>query len=94
MGPAQFDDARFDLGCHLVGAAIGPGALVGESSETIGGVADEPAVKGPSVDPVASRDVFDAGTVEHLPDGIVALLNHRKLHQHDGLLLGSVEHKE
>ena len=50
-------------------------------------------MKGPSVDPVASRDVFDAGTVEHLSDGVVALLNHRKLHQHDQILLGSVEHK-
>jgi hypothetical protein len=37
-------------------------------------------VKGSSVDPMAGGDVFDGGTVEHLSDGVVALLNHRKLH--------------
>jgi hypothetical protein len=93
VGAAQLDDAGLDLRGHLVGTAIESGALVGECGKTFVGVADEPAVKGPAVDPVAGRGVGDGGAVEHLFDGVVALLNHRKLHQHDHVLLGSVEHK-
>ena len=93
MAAAQLDDAGFDLRRDLVRAAIGLGAAVGKGGEAFSGVAHEPAVQGPSVDPVASCGVGDGGAVEHLSDGVVALLNHRKLHQHDGLLLGSVEHK-
>jgi hypothetical protein len=93
MSPAQLDDASLDLGWDLMGAAIGLGAAIGESRKTLAGVAHEPAVKGPSVDPVAGGDFGDGGAVEYLPDGVVALLNHRKLHQHDDILLGSVEHK-
>lgn len=43
---------------------------------------------------LGGRDVGDVGAgLEHLSDRLVALLNHRKLHQHDEILLGSVEHK-
>jgi hypothetical protein len=93
MTSAQLDDASFDFGHHLVRATIGFGALAGQSSEAIAGVAGEPAVKGPSVDPVADRGVLDGGSVEHLPHGVVALLNHGQIHQWHGVLLGSVEHK-
>jgi hypothetical protein len=93
VGPAQLDDAGLDLGCHLMGAAVGPGASVGERAKTVVGVAHQPAVKGPAVDAVADRRVDDRGPVEHVFDRVVALLNHRELHQHDDVLLGSVEHK-
>ena len=33
------------------------------------------------------------GSIEHLSDGIVTLLNHRKIHHWHGVLLGSVEHE-
>jgi hypothetical protein len=45
------------------------------------------------VDPVAGRGVFCRGAVEDLSAGVVALLNHGKLHQRHGVLLGSGEHK-
>jgi hypothetical protein len=93
MVATQLDDASFHLRHHLVRAPVRPGALVRERGETVGGVADKPAVKGPSVDPVAGRGVFDRGSVEHLPHGVVALLNHRQIHQWHGVLLGSAEHK-
>jgi hypothetical protein len=51
-------------------------------------------VHGPSVHSVAAGDFGDRGSrVEGLPHGQVALLNHRKLHKHAGILLGSVERK-
>jgi hypothetical protein len=50
-------------------------------------------MKGATIDPVAGGGVFDGGSVEHLSDGVVALLNHRKIHQWHGVLLGSVEHE-
>ena len=93
MAAAQLDDAGFDLGRHLVRAAIRLGALVRQSGEAYGDVADEPAVKGAPIDAVAGGGVFDGGPVEHLSDGVVALLNHRKIHQWHGVLLGSTEHK-
>jgi hypothetical protein len=93
MGPAQLDDAGFDLGTDLVRIAVGLGAVVGEGRQSLVRVAEEPAVNGPAIDPMAGCDIGDRGPFEHLPDGVVALLNHRKLHQHDHVLLGSVEHK-
>ena len=50
-------------------------------------------MKGAAVDAVAGRGVFDGRPFEHLPHGVVALLNHRQIHQWHGVLLGSVEHK-
>jgi hypothetical protein len=76
MTSAELDDASLELRRHLVPAAIGLGALVGQSGETIAGVAHQPAVKGSSVDPVAGRGVFDGRSVQHLSDGVVSLLNH------------------
>ena len=93
MGPAQDDDASFDLRCHLVRTAIGLGAAIGQSRKALGGIAHESAVKGPAVDAVADGGVFDRRPVEHLSDRVVALLNHRKIHQWHGILLGSAEHK-
>jgi len=93
MSSTELDDAGLDLGRHLMGAAIGLGAAIGQRNESLAGVADQPAVEGTSVDPVAGGHVGDGGTVEHLSHGVVALLNHGKLHQHDQILLGSVEHK-
>jgi hypothetical protein len=93
MAPTQRDDAGLDLGRHLLGAAIGPGALVGEGGQALGGEAYEPPVKRPAVDPVVDRGVLHGRPVEHLPHGVVALLNHRKIHEWHGVLLGSVEHK-
>lgn len=50
------------------------------------------AMKGSPVYFVPGGDIGDAGPgVQHLSDRQVALLNHRKLHQHDLILLGSVE---
>jgi hypothetical protein len=57
-----------------MGTAIGLGPLVCERGETFVGVAHEPAMNRPAVDPVAGGDVFDGGTVEHLSDRVVALL--------------------
>jgi hypothetical protein len=74
-------------------AAIGLGALVGECGKTLVGVSDKPAVKGPAVDPEAGGGVFDRRSVQDLPNGVVALLNHRQIHQWHGVLLGSAEHK-
>ncbi len=94
MGSSQLDDAGLDLGSHLVGAAIGLGAAIGESGQSLTGIAHEPAVDGPAVDALAGGDIGDGDAgVEHLTDGVVALLKHRELHQHDEILLGSVEHK-
>jgi hypothetical protein len=93
MAAAQLDDAGLDLRCHLVWAPIRPRALVGERGEAVGGIADEPAVKGAAVDAVAGRGALDRGSIEHLSDRVVALLNHRKIHQWHGVLLGSAEHK-
>lgn len=59
MVPPHVDDAGLDLRRHLMRAAIGSRALVGKCREPVGGVADEPTVKGPSVDPIADRGVFD-----------------------------------
>ncbi len=96
-GPERF---QVPYGGHLVRTAIGLGAAIGECRETLVGVAQQPTMNGSAVDPVAGgdvcdrgTDVCDRGTVEHLPDGVVALLNHRKLHQHDEVLPGSGEHK-
>ena len=50
-------------------------------------------MKRAAVDPTADRGVFDRRFVEHLSHGVVALLNHRQIHQWHGVLLGSVEHK-
>jgi hypothetical protein len=50
-------------------------------------------MKGATVDPVAGRGVFDTRSVEHLSHGVVALLNHRKIHHWHGVHLGSIEHK-
>jgi hypothetical protein len=68
-------------------------ALVGQRRETVVGVANEPAVKRPSVDAVAGGGVLDGGAVEDLPHGVGPLLKHRKIHQWRGVLLGSVEHE-
>ncbi len=92
MAAAQLDDAGLDLGRHLVRTAIGLGALVGEPCQAVIRVTDQPPMKGAAVDAVAGCCVFDARPIEHLSHGVVALLNHRKLHQHV-VLLGSVEHK-
>jgi hypothetical protein len=40
-----------------VRAAVGLGAAIGERHETLAGVAQQPAVEGPSVDPVAGGDI-------------------------------------
>jgi hypothetical protein len=93
MAPAHLDDPCLDLRRHLVRATIGLGAPVGEGGEAVGRVAHEPAMEGAAVDPVADRGVFDRRSLEHLSDGVVALLNHRQIHQWHGVLLGSVEHK-
>ena len=63
MTPTQLDDADLDLGCHLMGAAIGLGAVVKQGAKTLAGVAQQPAVKGPSVDAVAGGGVSDGGTL-------------------------------
>ncbi|HEX2100985.1 MAG TPA: hypothetical protein VHF69_09990 [Candidatus Synoicihabitans sp.] len=93
MGSAQFADASLDPRRHLVGTAIGFGGLVGERTETVVGVAHKPAVQSPAIDAVADRSVFDGGSIEDLSDGVVALLNHRKIRQWHDVLLGSGEHK-
>ncbi|HYN37167.1 MAG TPA: hypothetical protein VEV82_09365 [Actinomycetota bacterium] len=93
VAAAQLDDASLDLGRDLVRAAVGLGALIGESGQAVGGVAHQPAMKRPAIDPIADRCVFDAGSVQHLSDRVVALLNHRQIHQWHGVLLGSTEHK-
>jgi hypothetical protein len=80
MTAAQLDDAGLDLGRHLMRTAIGLGALVGECSQALRGVAHQPAMKGPSIDPVADRGVLDGGPVEHLSHRVIALLNHRRIH--------------
>lgn len=78
----------------LVGTAIGLGAAIGERPEAPGGVAGQPAVDGPAVDPVPVGDVGDRSSgVERLSHGQVTLLNQRKLRQHRLILLGSVEAK-
>jgi hypothetical protein len=56
MTAAQLDDPRFDLRRHLVRTAIGLGAFVCEGGKTFVGIADQPAVKGSSVDPIAGGD--------------------------------------
>ncbi len=93
MGPAELDDAGFGRGGDLVRAPVGVGAAIGESGEAVVRVAHEPAVDGPSVDAVAGGDIGHRGALEHVSHGVVALLNHRKLHQHAHVLLGSAEHK-
>ncbi len=93
MSPSHVDDPSFDLGRHLVRATIGLRAVVGQRPETLGRVAHEPAVKRPAIDPVAGGGVFDSRPVQNLSYGVVALLNHRQIHQWQGALLGSTEHK-
>ncbi len=67
--------------------------MVKQGAKTLVGAVLQPAMKGPSVDPIAGGHVGDGSTVEPLSYGVAALLNHRKLHQHDHVLIGSVEHK-
>jgi hypothetical protein len=55
MSSSHLDYARFDLGRHLMRAPVGLGALVRQSSEAVGGVAHEPAMKGSSIDPITDR---------------------------------------
>jgi hypothetical protein len=93
MRAAQGHDPCLDLGCDLVRAAVGPRATIGEGSEAFVGVAHQPAVHGPPVDSVAGGDVGHLGAIQHLPDGQVALLNHRQLQQHREIPLGSFERK-
>ena len=59
MGFPQGDDPRLDLRSDLVRAPIGARAAVGEGAETFVRVAEQPAVDGPPVDPVAGGDVGD-----------------------------------
>ena len=74
--------------------AIRSAAAVGKGGQALVGVADQPAVKGSAIDAVAGGDVGDTGAaVQHFTNRQVALLNHRKLHQHDLILLGSIERK-
>jgi hypothetical protein len=93
MGPAEPDDPGLDLRSDLVRTPVGPAAAVGESAEALVRVAEEPAVDGPPIDPVAGGDVGDPGAVEHLPHRQVALLNHRQLRKHPEIPLRSVERK-
>ena len=93
MAQAHLDDAGLDLWRHLVRAAIGLRAALGKSSQAVVGVAHEPAMNGSPVNAIAGRNVGDGGPIQHLADGVVSLLNHRKLHKHDEILPGSVEHK-
>ena len=94
VGPPEGHDPGLHLGRDLVGTAIGLGASIGERTEAACRVAEEPAVHGPAVHPVAAGDVGDRSSrVERLSHGQVAPLNHRKLHKHAGSLLGSVEPK-
>jgi hypothetical protein len=90
VGSSELHDPRFELRSDLVRAPVGPGAAVGQGAEALAGVADQPAVDGPSIDAVAGGHVGDLGAVEHLPDREVALLNHRKLREHPEIPLGSV----
>lgn len=53
MGPAQLDDAGFDLACGLVRAANGVGAPVGERGKIFGRITHKLSVKSPSVGAVA-----------------------------------------
>ena len=76
-----------------MGAAVWPRAPVGEGSEALVRVAHEPAVDGAPIDPVAGGDIGDPGAVQHLPYRQLALLNHRQLREHPGILLGSGERK-
>lgn len=93
MAAAQLHDASFDLGRDLVWTALGLGALVGERRQAVCRVAHQPTMKSAAIDSIAGGGVFDGGPVEHLPHGVVALLNHGQIHQWHGVLLGSVEHK-
>jgi hypothetical protein len=80
-------------GAIWCGQRSGFGAFVGERPQALVGIAQQPPVEGAAVDPVAGGDVGDRSAVEHLSDGVIALLNHRELHQHCEILLGSSEHK-
>ena len=57
---AQLDDARLDLGSHLVGAGPRARRLAGEAGEAVACVAAQPAVHGLARDPVARGDLGDA----------------------------------
>jgi len=68
---------------------VGLRASIGQGTQAAVGVADKPSMQRAAVDPVADHDLVDAGVpVEHLADGLVALLNHRQL-LHHGLPLDS-----
>ena len=49
MAASHLDYAGLDLGRHLVRTPIRFGALVGQCGEAVGGVADEPAMKGAAI---------------------------------------------
>jgi hypothetical protein len=63
------------------------------TEKTLVGVAHKPAIERPAIDAIRGRGVLDCRSVEHLSDGVIALLNHREIHQWHSVLLGSVEHK-
>ena len=87
VGPSKRHDAGLELRRDLVGAAIGLGAAIGECAQATFGVAAKPPVHGPAINPVTLGHIDDGGAgVEGLPDGQVALLNHRELHEHAGIL--------
>jgi hypothetical protein len=90
VGPAHGDDPGLDHRGQLVWTAVGLRALLGQSADPLVGIADQPTVQRPAVDPMAGGHIGDRRPgVEHLSDSEIALLKHRKLPQCHDRLLGS-----
>ena len=79
---AHLHDLGLDRRRHLVRAALGLRALVGERAQALVRIAPQPGVDGLASHPVASCDVSDARAVQDLYDGLVSLLHQIQLHQH------------
>jgi hypothetical protein len=84
---AQLDDARLDLGPHLVGAGAGARRLTGQAGEAELRVAAQPAVHGLARDPVAEGDLGDGQPAHDLENCLVALLHDSQLDEHLPALL-------
>jgi hypothetical protein len=73
-----------------VGTAVGLRALLAQGPDPLVGIANQPAVQRAAVHPIADGHIGDRGAgVEHLSNGEIALLKHRKLRQCHDRLLGS-----
>ena len=87
MSPPQLAHGRLDLGAGLVRAVVGPMGPILEPDQPARAIAAHPGVDALARDPIAGRDLGHTPPTQHLPNCVIALLDHTPLPQHPlGLL--------